>query len=524
MGWTMSGKMAQRILIASGNPWAFCMAVERDIARKHPDAQVDLLNLFELCSRSSPHWRPRDKVIETLNRNIQRFVRPVINGRDITGEIRIRGVMPPLPDSYGALRGYRLDGANVGMAVLSTVTSLTTIQFPHGLEEFGSVLRPAWHAAHHSLRIGQAVRELDYEKVVIFNGRHCYSRPFCDVLERDAEVIRYEQGSAGNKYIALADSVHEPATLAELIRDHALDRAAGETFFRERMNREASNEVGFYTAPQRAGALPSDMRPGETVAFFTSSSDEMAAITDNALYGSFATQHEVALALADACDTAGLQLLVRLHPHLRFKHPGWKREWDFAELERRRVRVLQPDDPADSYAVVRAAHSVVTCGSTIGIEAAYLGIPSAVVGNWVGGQLGAAVTANSPEELARFIAEPRLQPNARKEALLFGSFYKTAGTLLPEYDVGTHANFARIDGRSVDRVRYPLQKLRFLFGGRPNDPGALDVRSGLQAGRVVLATGTNYSSALREGAQGKDATSGVTKPRLAATENSRSRE
>ena len=61
------------------------------------------------------------------------------------------------------------------------------------------------------------------------------------------------------------------------------------------------------------------MKPGETITFFTSSSDEMAAVTDAALYGSFATQHDVAIALAEACKGAGLQLLVRLHPHLRFK-------------------------------------------------------------------------------------------------------------------------------------------------------------------------------------------------------------
>ena len=99
MGSTISGRMAPRILIASGNPWAFCMAVERDIVRRHPDAQVDLLNLFELCCRSSPHWRPRARVIETLNRNIQRFVKPAVNGRDITSKIRIRSKVPPLPGS-----------------------------------------------------------------------------------------------------------------------------------------------------------------------------------------------------------------------------------------------------------------------------------------------------------------------------------------------------------------------------------------------------------------------------------------
>jgi len=512
--------MTERILIASGNPWSFCLAVEREMARSSPGAQVDALNLFTLCSRASPHWRPRDKVIETLNRKFERFVLPVINGRDITGDMRIaEGGIPPLPRTYEALRAYEVAGAKVGLAVLSSVSSLTTIQHPSALDEYGPVLELAWRTAHLSLRIGQAMRAHSYDKVVIFNGRHCYSRPFCDILERDSEVIRYEQGSAGNRYIAAPHSVHEPRCLQRLIEAHCVDASAGEAFFQSRINREATNEVGFFTSTQLRGALPAGMEQVRTVAFFTSSSDEMHAVTDHALYGSFPTQNDVALALADNCRELGLKLLIRLHPHLRFKHPAWKREWDFAELEQRGAVVLAPEDPADSYAILRASHCVVTTGSTIGLEASYLGIPNVVVGTWLGACLGASVAADTAEDLARFIAEPHLPPHARERALRFGSFYRSAGKLLPELDVGIHPNLARIDGRVVDPIRYAVQKLRFMFRPPVTDPNALDIKSGLQAGRVVLAPGTDYASAY-----GKDATSGVTKSRRAATEKSRSGE
>jgi hypothetical protein len=508
--------VTQRILIASANPWSFCMAVERDFARANSSDQVDALDLFTLCARVSPHWRKRDKLMETFNRKIDRFVMPVINGRNITRGVRPpSGAIPPLPSTYDALRAYETDGAKLGLAVLSSVTSLTTIERPLGLGEFGPVLGPAWRSAHLSLRIGQAVRRLNYDRAVIFNGRHCYSRPFCDVLERGCEVIRYEQGSTGNRYLSAAAPVQDPHTLKRLIDAHGFDAAAGESFFRERMAKHPATEVSLFTASQRAGSLPQQLAEGRTVSFFTSSSDEMAALTDDALYGSFSDQYQIALALADACRANGLKLLIRLHPHLRFKHSSWKREWDFGELERRGVLVLGPDDPADSYAIVRASQAVVTAGSTIGVEAAYLGIPTAVVGTWVGGLLGACAVANTAEDLAAFIVEPRSLPNAREAALRFGSFYRTAGKLLPELDVGIHPSLARIDGRIVDPVRYAAQRLRFLLRSPPPDPLALDIRSGLQAGRVVLAPGTDYSSAY-----GKAATSGATKARRASTEKS----
>jgi hypothetical protein len=490
--------MTERILIASSNPWSFSMAVERDIARSFPNAQVDALNLFTLCSRASPHWRKRDKVIETLNRKFERFVLPAINGRDIGGEIRIDGdAIPSLPSTYEALRSYQLDGAKVGLAAVSSVSSLTTILCPLGLDEYGPVLEPAWRSAHRSLRIGQAVRAMGYDKVVTFNGRHCYSRPFCDVLQGDCEVIRYEQGSAGNKYIAAPHSVHEPECLARIIEAHDYDASAGEAFFQARVEKHSSTEVALFTATQQLGTIPNGLKSGRTVAFFTSSSDEMHAITDDALYGSFATQNDIALVLADICRELDLQLIIRLHPHQRFKHPSWQREWDFVELARRGAIVLDPEDPADSYAIARAAQSVVTTGSTIGLEAVYFDVPSVQVGNWVPGLLGATAIANTVDELRRFVSDPRLPPNARERALLFGSFYKSAGKPLPELDVGIHPNMARIDGRIVDPIRYAVQKLRFLFRPPPVDPTALDIKSGLQAGRVILPPGTDYSSALR---------------------------
>lgn len=512
--------MAQRVLIASANPWSFCMAVERDMARAHANAEVDALNLFPLCSGGSPHWRPRDRLIETIDRKFARFVASIVNGRDITADIRVPQCdIPPLPADYEELRAYQRDGARIGLAVLSSVTSLTTIQYASSLAEYGPVLEQAWRSAHLSHRAGLAVRALGYDKIVIFNGRHCYSRPFCDLLKRDSQVIRYEQGSAGNRYIWKSGSVHHPDALKGIIEAQPLDRDAGEAFFRARLQKDPTSEVSLMTATQRQGALPPDMAPGRTVAFFTSSSDEMFAVGDEVLHGTFPTQNAIALALADICNAQGLQLVLRLHPHLRFKHPAWEREWDFSELERRNVLVLAPDDPVDSYAVLKAARAAITTGSTIGFEAAYLGVPSAVVGTGVSRSLGAAAAADTRAELAQFIAEPHLLPGARDAALRFGSFHRTGGKLLPELDVGIHPNLARIGGRVVDPIRYAAQKLRFLLRPPPTDPSALDLRSGMQAGRVLLPPGRNYSSVY-----GRAATSGETNTRRASTENSLSGE
>ena len=76
-----------KVLIASANPWSFALAVERQMAREHASDTVDLLDLWSICSCYSPHWSRRDRLIERLNRKIARFMRPVINGREITADV-----------------------------------------------------------------------------------------------------------------------------------------------------------------------------------------------------------------------------------------------------------------------------------------------------------------------------------------------------------------------------------------------------------------------------------------------------
>jgi hypothetical protein len=491
--------MTKKVLIASANPWSFCMAVEREYSRRHADVTVDALNMFPLCSSVSPHWRRRDVVFERINRKYERFVAPVVNGRDITSDIQVnQHDVPEIPSLFADLVKYQIGDARIGLAVLSSVSSATTIQIPDTLDEFGPYLQSSWKSAHLSFQVAEAVRQRGYDRVYIFNGRLCYSRPFCDVVGRSAEVIRYEQGSAGNKFIESAVSVHDPAVLADLMLAHDVDEAAGESFYTERMGRKPGTEVALLTASQVKDSLPSDIAEGEVVTFFTSCTDELWFVADKPPYGDFGSQFEISLALAEICRSRGLKLVIRLHPHLRFKHSSWVREWNLEQLAAMGAVVLQPEDSHDSYALVRASKCIVTTGSTIGFEASFLGIPTAVVGTWVGGCLGASVVANSREELADFIANPVLLPQARSRAIAYGSFYKRGGTLLPELDVGSHPGEARIAGRIVDPVRWAAHKVRSLKRRTPANPDALDLRTGMQGGRVLLPPHTNYAQAVKK--------------------------
>jgi hypothetical protein len=464
----------KKILLAYSNPWSFSLAVERQIARQNEGCRIDVVNLARLSARHSPHWRRIDRIAEKGNRKFERFILPVVNGRDITSQIRVgRGPLPPLPRNVDELRNYRVGSAAVGLAVLSSVTSVTTVHRPGSMDEYGPALPQSWRAAHASVDAGLAVRELGYDEVYIFNGRHCFARPFCDLVGGTATVYRYEQGGAGNRFIMSPNSVHDPAEIARIIAEHEVDMAEGERFFEDRLRKAPGNPVAFFTSGQQHGRIPDQAHGREIVSLFTSSSDELIAISDKVSYGAFTNQYEVAMALARAAARRGAQLVVRLHPHLQYKHPSWRREWDFDALRDAGAVLLEPSDPTDTYALIRASRCVFTCGSTVGFESAYLGIPVAEVGTRVAGLLGATARVSDEKEAEAFIASPALPQGARAQTIRFGSYARGGGFLLPELDPGTHPYFARIDGRVVDPIRYGLQRLRSPFSKQyvPLPPG-----------------------------------------------------
>jgi hypothetical protein len=193
------------------------------------------------------------------------------------------------------------------------------------------------------------------------------------------------------------------------------------------------------------------------------------------------------VAIAEAARRHGKRFVIRFHPHLQYKHESWRREWDFERLRSAGVILIGPSDPCDSYALAGIAHCVFTCGSTVGFECTYRGIPNADLGKWLGGHMGVMHHVMDEADVDAFIGSPRLPAGARDKALMYGSYGRRAGRELPELQLGSHPYFARIDGRIVDPFRYAFQAIRGKITDRtgadklvPNSVG------GTSDGKVIL--------------------------------------
>lgn len=454
--------MKKKILLASANPYSFCTAVEQHLAKTlGPDAQVDGFNMYKTCARYAPYYRGGAGLIADFNRKYERFVAPHLSGADITAFVDVdRSGIPPLPANEAELRLYEINGAKVGLGALSSAVSVTTIRGAADLAEYGRTLEDAWRAAHLSYRAGEIVKQLGYDEIYIFNGRHCYTRPFCDVLETSARVLRYETASTLDSYIVADGSIHDAECFVDIVEKHDYDPADGEAFYAERLGKMPGNVATDLREQQVEGYVPAELAGQDFVAFFTSSDDEMYSVKDDHSFGEFETQMDIARALIPICREQGKKLVIRLHPHLRLKHHSWQRDWDFDLFAALGVMVIEPEDPCDTYALAQASHCVVTRGSTVGFECSYLGIPNAVVGDCPGGRMGASTITNNPAELDAFIADPKVLPNAKDSALVYGSFYKRGGHALPDFDVGAGLSNAKLNGRIVDPIRFVVHPIR----------------------------------------------------------------
>ena len=106
--------------------------------------------------------------------------------------------------------------------------------------------------------------------------------------------------------------------------------------------------------------------------------------------------------------------------------------------------------------------AVITCGSTIGIEAAYHGIPSADASSFINSRIGCAIDVSSKPNLAEFLNKPTLLEYAKEAAIRYGAYASTAtGTEISGL-VKLAENYL-FENRIMSPSQFIVNKLKMLF-------------------------------------------------------------
>lgn len=343
-----------------------------------------------------------------------------------------RSDLPPLPEplTRSAIRQLTYHGSGMGRSILQVHPDFNTpirddYEWPRRWIN-KAVQSYAWVFD----QTVELIRQRNLTSLVVFNGRFAHDRAAAAAAESlGLKVLYYDYGGLHTYFDLTLTDLHDWDDLQRRMgvmwdswgpdkEDIARDWFA---------NRENRSEAGMdvFLGLQQPEVLPDLPTDHQLVVFFSSSGDEIAELDlDWSAY--FNSQEEALRTLAEVChhlpDTT---LIVRTHPHMRLKPQDDRDRWVAAVESIGNNIHVEPESPIDSYALMRKADRVITYGSTSGIEAAFRGTPTAVMGPSAYQRLGCVTPIHTVEGLEQWLtSKPDIHPD---KALPYGLMMQRRG-------------------------------------------------------------------------------------------------
>lgn len=334
------------------------------------------------------------------------------------------------------LRTLCLDGSDIGMAVLSSLVSLIREPVPE-MEQHREAIEVGLRAAaqvHFSIR--NHIVRLAPDTLLLFNGRVGSLRPALRAGQAaGVRTLVYEVAGAPDRYLVTVNTYpHDLDALKDLF--HHTFESAQETveektavanaWYRARIDNRPHDGLPF-TGGQEAGLLPPNLSPTALrVGIFISSEDEFVAIDgwEPPIYGNQAEGLRRILGAFEGRND--IQFVLRVHPHLRDVNNTQTRELEQIAREFSSLHLVPADSPVHTYTLIEAVDIVLTFGSTVAMEAVYLGTPSLMLGRHVFEDMGGVIRPSSHDELvatlssaANGVVQP-LPSDAKDAVVRFG--------------------------------------------------------------------------------------------------------
>jgi hypothetical protein len=339
--------------------------------------------------------------------------------------------------SYEALYDITVDNFDLGAAALSTMNTLFGDPSPNPADH-PSITRAVVSSALATYKaLSKYLAENACEIFYVLNGRLANLRAALRACQRrNVKCLVHERGSNLHSYILAPNTMpHDPSfqlpymsSVFEPIPMKIKEKLAHE-FYSERSQGIVHNWHSF-TQQQQSGLLPAQWEAASRrVAVFTSTESEFSSLRSFYPKGFYNSQKEGLIQIVQDLARLDYQgaLVVRMHPNSHNTKSDFTN--DLQQFNCPFLTVISPLGKVDSYALVRTANAVLTFGSTIGIEAAYWGVPS-ILGRWAYYQhLGSTYNPVNHEELLEHLIYP-LPAKPKDGAINYGYYAKVYGAHL----------------------------------------------------------------------------------------------
>lgn len=464
----------KKILIASVNPDPACIFAEFNIINNIENGnKIYSVNVNKILNHVHPEANLKDNIFEFIECKFKRFI------SRYTNELKVKNIfsnklIPILPSEINEIRLYKINGISVGLSALSTAASFSKCTSSK-TEYYGKYLNEAWCIAHKSYELGMHLLQYDFDEVYIFNGRHAISRPLAEVLKSlgGVKVLYYEFDYTREKFTLSEAGFHDNKYLAKIINETIVPKKDIKNYFEEiRSGRVNSEYKKIQDSFIKETKLIHD-NGIRWVTFFTSSADEFFANKDSdVITNNFKNQYEIALFLSTIQLKCDFRLIIRMHPHLQFKHPSWRNEWIFDDLIKNHVYIFYPNDSLSSYKLLEISSCIVTVGSSIGLESIERGIPCLEIGNTIGVNMKITINGDNLFKIEDFIKNPWMDIKSREGIEKYNSYqvnppfkdlYNKKGVLMKTREIEKIVSPFRSQIRIVKKILIDNKIYAFIF-------------------------------------------------------------
>jgi len=318
------------------------------------------------------------------------------------------------------------------------------------------------------LKLEDYLNNIELESIYIYNGRFIIGNACWQLANKyNLKVLFLESITMDkpNKYWIFEEPVHSTGYRYKAINNFITEQFKSDPTAITKLasdwyDKRIDGTGQGFTSNQNI--LYVNKFPEETlVSYFTSSEDEMILLDlEDSIFGG---QKKIILKLANYfSNLAKLRFVIRLHPNTNHKSPREIERWikfeSYITRKYRFVKFINASSKVNSYSLIKASNLVVTSGSTVNLEAAYLKIPTVLIGKGLYKDLQIAYTPRNYEEFfACFNQYLRNIGNKHYEnSLKVGAFQSLAGLAY---------NFVHIDktGKNIEVFDYKLSNSR-IYG------------------------------------------------------------
>ncbi|NEQ87845.1 MAG: hypothetical protein F6K26_50085, partial [Moorea sp. SIO2I5] len=355
--------------------------------------------------------------------------------------LTIQDYVQNAPHSLRELRAYNYNDAALGLATVSSLITLTKSFEPDPDEHYPLIQRLLQCSAMVYEKARALILKYNPQKVIAWNGRTASKKGIFEAAKQLGVEVQYsERGATYDRYELFDKPPHDFAYLRENIKTYwqqgGMDREElGHTFYRNRRQGEGIGLTNF-TSKQQKGLVPGKTSNHRQIVYYSSSDDEFAAVGDLINHPIFKNQTEaIASLITWVSNRMDCYLTIRVHPHVEKKSLEDRNLWQ--SWNGKNVQVIPPDSKVDSYALMDWADVVVTYGSTTGVEAAYWGKPSVLLGESMYSGLGCVYQPRSEAEVYPLLENDTLAPLPQETCLPYGYYSLSFGMTYKYYNPNT---------------------------------------------------------------------------------------